>query len=113
LLLPYGNTSLNVSVITGLGEGSRQNGTIVSSPTYRPEIPTTSTIETGKVTYISTIQGQPAIDFLALFLAKDDVKSKRNNIFGIRDKYLDSLPEVLLRPLTYGRTGSFVDSDTP
>lgn len=59
---------------------------------------------------ISRIQGDPCIDFLGLFLAKWDTKTGRDGIWHIRPHLRESLPEQMVVPLTYGRTGEFKES---
>ncbi len=119
-LFPYDDTNLDVQINASIGggrfEGIFHSGgilrfrTLVPSPLYLPETPTCNIFETGRIIRISAIKGNPKIDFLVLFLARDDVNSKRNGIWHIRSKFLEYIPESLYTPLTYGRTGLFEDN---
>jgi hypothetical protein len=102
---------LHVQVFCSFGGGSRRWGMLLSSSEYTPEIPFIGYITTGRVVRIWRIEGKPSIDFLALFLARRDVKSGRAGMWHLRPRLRDGLPPQLWTPLTYGRTGTFDESE--
>lgn len=106
-LFPYDKLGLDVQVNVFIGHGGPRSRSLVASPTYQPTVSAVSPIETGKVSLLSRIEGDPTIDFLGLFITKRDTKGGRNGIWHIRPCFHESLPAQLRVPLTYGRTGDF------
>jgi hypothetical protein len=107
LLLSYEKTDVDVQVNASIGNGGRRSRTILASPEYKPRIPLLDNFETGKITLLCTIDGEPKVDFLGLFLSRQDTKSYPKGLWHIRKHLISGIQEPLVRPLTYGRTGLF------
>ena len=104
----HANSAFVQVVFSIKGGGSRWTSTL-PSPTYRPEIPATASVETGTVALLARIEGDPIIDLLGLFLAKSDTIGGRNHIWHIRSCFHGDLSPLLKEPLTHGRSGKFED----
>jgi len=91
-IFPYDQDGLDVEVTFSLGQGGRRWRTWVCSPTYFPVIRSSLVIETGRVVTFCTVEGEPQIELKALFVARRDVKSRRNGVWHIRPELADSLP---------------------
>ena len=100
-----------VQVVFGISGGGARWTSTLPSHTYRPAIPAAATVETGTVSLLARIGGTPAIDLMGLFIAKGDTKGGRKHIWHIRTCFRDTLPPLLRRPLTYGRSGFFEDQE--
>lgn len=108
-LAPYDEAGLDVQVNVFIGGGIRRWRCTVPTAAYLPDMPPATLIETGTVALLATIEGDPKIDLLALFLAQRDTMGARNRIWHLRQCFRDGLPPQLQEALTYGRTGSFED----
>jgi hypothetical protein len=108
-IFPYDKAGLDVQVSVSVGGGGRRFRSQVPTAAYQPVMPPASPVETGTVALLATIDGDPKIDFLGLFLAKADTKGGRNRIWHLRPCFQEALPEQLQEALTYGRTGVFED----
>ena len=108
-LFEYDREHLEVQVNASIGRGGTRYRSTVSSADYLPDIPVTRIFDTGKVVLISTVEGDPTVSFLGLFLARADAKSFPKGIWHVREHFRGNLPGVLIKPLTYGRTGRFSD----
>jgi hypothetical protein len=108
-LFPYDRDGCDVQVNTFLGGGGQRWRSLVSSAQYRPTIPLSTSLETGRVLSLSRIEGNPCVEFFGLFLAKRDTKGGRNGIWHIRPCFREGLPPALSQVLTFGRTGIIED----
>jgi hypothetical protein len=110
-LFPFDESALDIQVNVSIGGGGRRYRSILPSPGYYPTIPMINSFETGRIMLISRIEGDPSIDFLGLFLARWDTKTGRDGIWLVRPRLREMLPEQMLVPLTYGRTGEFKERE--
>jgi hypothetical protein len=108
-LFPYDKAGLDVQVNVSIGGGGPRYRCTVPSATYQPAMPPSSPVETGTVALLATIEGDPKIDFMALFIARGDTKGVRNFIWHLRPRFQDDVPQQLREALTYGRTGTLED----
>lgn len=108
-IFPYDQAGLDVQVSVSIGGGGPRYRCTVPTATYQPDMPPASPVETGTVALLATIEGDPKIEFLGLFIARSDTKGGRNRIWHLRECFREALPTELLEPLTYGRTGQFED----
>ena len=93
--------------ITGAGSGGAQCA--LPTPGYLRDMPVASKVETGTVTRLATIEGDPKVEFLALFLARRDTKGGRNRNWHLRRSLRDGLQPQMQEVLAYGRSGYFED----
>ncbi len=108
-IFPYDQAGLDVQVSVSIGGGGPRSRCAVPTATYQPEMPPASPVETGRVSLLATIEADPRIEFLGLFIARSDTKGGRNRIWHLRPCFHDSLPPQLKEALTYGRTGMIED----
>jgi hypothetical protein len=64
-----------------------------------------TTCSTGTIVLLTTVEGDPRTDLLALFLASSDVKFGRNRLWHLREGLVGGLAERLASLFTHGRTG--------
>jgi hypothetical protein len=108
-IFPYDKAGLDVQVSVSIGGGGPRYRCTVPAATYQPAMPPASPVDTGTVALLTTIEGDPKIDFLALFIARSDTKGGRNRIWHLRPHFHDAVPPQLKEALTYGRTGTIED----
>jgi hypothetical protein len=77
---------------------------VVAPDFLLPHIPTTQTLETGQISHLTTLVGEPDLQILILFLARTDVRSSRNGLWRIRKRLEPLIEEPFRSWLTFGRT---------
>ncbi len=108
-LFAYDESGTDVQVNAGIGGGYRIWRSVLPSTSYRPMLKDNWPTETGHVTVLSTVAGNPRVDFLGLFLAASDVRFERNRIWHAKESLRTGAPELLQNCLSHGRTGVFLD----
>jgi hypothetical protein len=82
----------------------RWGHTIVAPDFLLPHIPATQTFETGQISHLMTLAGEPDLQMLILFLARTDVRLSRNGLWRIRKRLEPMIEEPFRSWLTFGRT---------
>jgi hypothetical protein len=101
--------TLNVQFMYSLGlrDSIYQASALLSSEDYLPPIPPSRTVQTGQLFTFASFDSSPSATLYTMFLAKQDVKMKRNHIWGLRKALLSHLTSPLLEVFAVGRTGEF------
>jgi hypothetical protein len=110
MLGPYDEQGRDVQVYFSVGGGYRRSRSLVSSPSYRPDIVSNGEFRCGVIQKFTQIEGEPGIELLILFLARQDVRSARCGLWKLRRELAESITnDSIRRMMTYGRTGRFID----
>lgn len=96
---------VDVKVTFACGDGQVVSRCEVSSNAYMPTMPETIVTETGKLTTVATVNGQPEVRLVLLLLARRDVGMGRNRLWHLRRELAEEVGEPFRRVLSYGRTG--------
>ncbi len=105
-LFPFEDPRL-VQVNATAGGGGRRFATRVTSPTYRPAVPSQTTVSTGGIFQLTLVQGDPEIHISILLVATGDVTVGRKGLWQVRPTVADQLDQPLRGILSRGRTGRF------
>jgi hypothetical protein len=104
-LFPYDEAALDVQVNFSVGHGGRRWRTLMPSPSCRPVLPDTLSLETGTIHRFADLDTDPAVALYYLFVARDDVESSRGTLWRVRHRLEPDLAQPFRQWLTHGRTG--------
>jgi hypothetical protein len=105
-LFPYDELGKDVQVNFSVGRGYLLARSELPSPAYRPVMCGQQTFQCGLIKTFTQLVGDPYLDLLILFLARQDVRSARNGLWHLRPALADSISSDSIRQMmTYGRTG--------
>jgi hypothetical protein len=91
------------------GGGHVFGRTLVGSAHYQPAVSSKQDFRAGQIHKFAHVEGEPDIDLLILFLARQDVRSARCGLWLLRRHLADAvIDDSIRRMLTYGRTGHLV-----
>ena len=103
---PYDDKDvLDVCAFISVGLGQEQFRTTLLSPTFRPALPDTLSLQTGTIYRLAELEANPAVSLYCLFIAREDVESSRKALWRVRRRLEEGLPQPFRRWLTYGRKG--------
>jgi hypothetical protein len=105
-LFPYDEMGKDVQVNFSVGRGYLFARSELPSSDHRPVISGKQTFQSGVIKKFTQVVGDPYLDLLILFLARQDVRSARNGLWHLRPALADSISSDSIRQMmTYGRTG--------
>jgi hypothetical protein len=96
----------DATVFFHVGSASAALYAVLPSSSYLPEIPEHRLLETGQILRLASVEGEPEIEFGAIFLVREDVKFGRKHIWRLRDHLLSAVPAPFSSVLARGRHGS-------
>jgi hypothetical protein len=99
---------VNFSVAGGYQIGRSR----VPSPSYQPDILSQHQFSTGVIQTFAKVEGEPDMELLVLFLARQDVRWGRCRLWRLRRELAESITNDSMRALmTYGRTGHLLNGN--
>ncbi len=105
LLGDHDPTGVDVQVTFTCGHGQVVSRFGVASRAYKPLMPETLELQTGRLTPVVVVAGAPDVRLMLLLLARRDVKVGRNHLWHLRRELTDGVDEPFRNVLSYGRTG--------
>jgi hypothetical protein len=105
LLGDHDGAGVDVQVNFTCGGGQVVSRCNVSSKHYKPSIPETLNLETGRLTAFAIVNGEPDVGLMLFLLRRRDIKVGRNHLWHLRRELAEGVSEPFHRVLSYGRSG--------